>query len=196
VGQTREALVIIYYDLSPYPILISPYPRGLASDIAGEWQRRGVTLALNVATQGWSVLEGAFKLYQHFKLADSQKRIGANAHAAASCAVAHLAETPGGKVLIHCRGGRHRAPLVAGLILCGLGYTGVEALHLVLDRRPGAFGANQFFADYLARMPAGLAPAHGPAVQRPPHNADLIRREVATAVQQQKKLGIIQGLVP
>jgi protein-tyrosine phosphatase len=173
-----------YYDLGVAPVLVSPFPRGAIPDIAAEWRNKGITLALNVGRSAClnQYFADQFSNYHHFPLADSKRRVEQNAIAAADFAVTHLRRTTAGRVLVHCRGGRHRAPLVAGLILVGLGYSGADALALLLQVRPGAFGANQFFADYLAAQDA----APQPVAYR-----DLALREVATAVQQQRKLGVI-----
>jgi protein-tyrosine phosphatase len=44
--------------------------------------------------------------------------------------------------------GFNRSALVAGLILCELGYTGPDAVSRLRARRPGAL-FNDTFADYL-----------------------------------------------
>jgi protein-tyrosine phosphatase len=52
------------------------------------------------------------------------------------------------RVLSHCGMGFNRSALVAGLILCELGYTGPDAVSRLRARRPGAL-FNDTFADYL-----------------------------------------------
>lgn len=43
-----------------------------------------------------------------------------------------------GKVLVHCRAGRHRSVAMACAVLIGNGYTADEAIQLVNDKRPAA----------------------------------------------------------
>jgi hypothetical protein len=52
------------------------------------------------------------------------------------------------RVLSHCGMGYNRSALVAGLILCELGFTGPAAVNRLRERRPGAL-FNDRFADYL-----------------------------------------------
>jgi protein-tyrosine phosphatase len=56
-------------------------------------------------------------------------------------------------VLAHCRMGLNRSPLVAGVTLTYLGFTGADALKLLQEKRPGAL-YNETFAEYLATLPA------------------------------------------
>lgn len=44
----------------------------------------------------------------------------------------------GQKVLVHCTMGLNRSALLAGVILCHLGYTSTEATARLRERRPGA----------------------------------------------------------
>jgi len=44
----------------------------------------------------------------------------------------------GGKVLVHCRAGRHRSVAMACSVLIGMGYSADEAIQLVKDQRPEA----------------------------------------------------------
>lgn len=57
----------------------------------------------------------------------------------------------GYRVLAHCGMGLNRSALVAGLILCELGFTGPEAVARLRERRPGAL-YNDYFAGYLAGL--------------------------------------------
>ncbi len=59
----------------------------------------------------------------------------------------------GQKVLVHCTMGLNRSALLAGVILCHLGYTGADATARVRERRPGAL-YNDTFAGYLERLDA------------------------------------------
>ncbi len=54
----------------------------------------------------------------------------------------------GHRVLSHCGMGFNRSALIAGLILCELGYTGPEAVSRLRARRPGAL-FNERFAAYV-----------------------------------------------
>ena len=56
-------------------------------------------------------------------------------------------------VLAHCRMGLNRSPLVAGVALTYLGFSGADALKLLQEKRPGAL-YNETFAEYLATLPA------------------------------------------
>jgi protein-tyrosine phosphatase len=55
-------------------------------------------------------------------------------------------------VLAHCRMGLNRSPLVAGVALTYLGFSGADALKLLQEKRPGAL-YNDTFAEYLASLP-------------------------------------------
>ena len=59
----------------------------------------------------------------------------------------------GQKVLVHCTMGLNRSALLAGVILCHLGYTGAEATARLRERRPGAL-YNDTFAVYLEQLEA------------------------------------------
>ena len=59
----------------------------------------------------------------------------------------------GQKVLVHCTMGLNRSALLAGVILCHLGYTGADAAARVRERRPGAL-YNDTFAVYLEQLDA------------------------------------------
>ena len=70
-------------------------------------------------------------------------------------AVARLGATlveAGHRVLAHCGMGFNRSALVAGLILCELGFSGADAVARLKQRRPGAL-FNDCFAGYLASLP-------------------------------------------
>jgi hypothetical protein len=69
----------------------------------------------------------------------------------------------GHRVLAHCGMGFNRSALVAGLILCELGFTGPDAIERLRQRRPGAL-YNEAFANYLASLPA-----------RQPHRVEISR---------------------
>ncbi|HZS43520.1 MAG TPA: dual specificity protein phosphatase family protein [Blastocatellia bacterium] len=56
-------------------------------------------------------------------------------------------------VLAHCRMGLNRSPLVAGVTLTYLGFSGPDALKILQERRPGAL-YNEQFAEYLASLPS------------------------------------------
>ena len=54
----------------------------------------------------------------------------------------------GHRVLVHCRMGFNRSPLVAGAILHRLGWSGRDAVVRLRERRPGAL-FNETYCDYL-----------------------------------------------
>jgi len=56
-------------------------------------------------------------------------------------------------VLIHCAMGLNRSPLMAGVAMTHLGYSGAEAMQILQQRRPGAL-YNPAYAQYLASLPA------------------------------------------
>jgi hypothetical protein len=58
----------------------------------------------------------------------------------------------GHRVLSHCGMGFNRSALVAGLILCELGFRGPDAVARLRQRRPGAL-YNECFAGYLGSLP-------------------------------------------
>ena len=57
----------------------------------------------------------------------------------------------GHRVLAHCGMGYNRSALVAGLILCKLGFKGPDAVIRLRQRRPGAL-FNENFASYLRNV--------------------------------------------
>lgn len=66
--------------------------------------------------------------------------------------VANIIENDG-RVLIHCRGGRNRSGLVAGLVLYKmLDITGAQAVAMIQTARPRSL-ANQHFRTYLEQLP-------------------------------------------
>jgi hypothetical protein len=54
----------------------------------------------------------------------------------------------GDKVLVHCTAGRNRSGLVNGCILWLDGMSGIEAVKLIQEKRPGAL-VNPVFRNYL-----------------------------------------------
>jgi hypothetical protein len=85
-------------------------------------------------------------LYIYFPIYDEDlpnvSKLEAVAHLGASLVRARH------RVLSHCGLGFNRSALIAGLILCELGYTGPDAVTRLRARRPGAL-FNDTFADYL-----------------------------------------------
>lgn len=69
--------------------------------------------------------------------------------------IAHLLRT-GYRVLIHCSLGLNRSPLVAGLVLNRLGWSGPDAIERLRERRPGAL-FNDVYYDYLAKLGGATA---------------------------------------
>lgn len=57
----------------------------------------------------------------------------------------------GHRVLVHCRMGLNRSPLVAGAVLHHLGWTGRDAIERLRERRPGAL-FNEHYCGYLERL--------------------------------------------
>lgn len=55
-------------------------------------------------------------------------------------------------VLIHCAMGLNRSPLIAGVALTYLGWSGVDACRLLQSRRSGSL-YNTTYADYLCSLP-------------------------------------------
>lgn len=55
-------------------------------------------------------------------------------------------------VLVHCAMGLNRSPLIAGVALTHLGWSGAEAVQILQSRRPGAL-YNTVYADYLSSLP-------------------------------------------
>jgi protein-tyrosine phosphatase len=55
------------------------------------------------------------------------------------------------KIVSHCGMGLNRSALMAGLILCELGWTGSNAVARLQKRRAGAL-YNEVFCDYLANL--------------------------------------------
>jgi len=60
----------------------------------------------------------------------------------------------GHRLLIHCRMGLNRSPLVAGAVLHQLGWSGREAVNRLQERRPGAL-YNEIYRGYLERLGGG-----------------------------------------
>ena len=59
----------------------------------------------------------------------------------------------GRRVLVHCRLGLNRSPLLAGLVLHRLGWSGDQAVARLRERRPGAL-YNEQYCDYLRTLDA------------------------------------------
>ena len=57
----------------------------------------------------------------------------------------------GRRVLVHCSLGLNRSPLLAGLVLRRLGWSGDEAVARLRERRPGAL-YNELYCDYLRTL--------------------------------------------
>jgi protein-tyrosine phosphatase len=57
----------------------------------------------------------------------------------------------GHRVLVHCRMGLNRSPLVAGVVLHHLGWSGRDAIERLRERRPGAL-FNEHYSGYLERL--------------------------------------------
>ena len=60
----------------------------------------------------------------------------------------------GHRLLIHCRMGLNRSPLVAGAVLHRLGWSGQDAVKRLCERRPGAL-FNEHYRGYLEGLGAG-----------------------------------------
>ncbi len=60
----------------------------------------------------------------------------------------------GYRVLIHCSLGLNRSPLLAGLVLNRLGWSGRAAVERLCERRPGAL-FNEMYRGYLEALEAG-----------------------------------------
>lgn len=63
----------------------------------------------------------------------------------------------GHRVLVHCRMGFNRSPLVAGAVLHRLGWNGCDAVTRLRERRPGAL-FNEEYARYLEALRCGVEP--------------------------------------
>ena len=59
----------------------------------------------------------------------------------------------GRRVLVHCGLGLNRSPLLAGLVLHQLGWSGEDAVARLRERRPGAL-YNELYCDYLRALGA------------------------------------------
>jgi protein-tyrosine phosphatase len=57
----------------------------------------------------------------------------------------------GHRVLVHCSMGLNRSPLVAGVVLHHLGWSGRDAVERLRERRPGAL-FNEHYSGYLERL--------------------------------------------
>jgi protein-tyrosine phosphatase len=88
-------------------------------------------------------------IYIYFPFHDEDIPDKAKLHALAAFGAEMISR--GQKVLCHCLMGYNRSALMAGLILYHLGKSGLEALDLVRERRPGAL-FNPVFADYLLSL--------------------------------------------
>ena len=59
----------------------------------------------------------------------------------------------GYRVLVHCGLGLNRSPLLAGLVLNRLGWSGRDAVERLRERRPGAL-FNEAYCDFLMKLGA------------------------------------------
>ena len=62
-------------------------------------------------------------------------------------------------VLVHCAMGLNRSPLIAGVALTYLGWSGADACRLLQGRRPGSL-YNTIYADYLCSLPCQAEHPH------------------------------------
>jgi hypothetical protein len=88
-------------------------------------------------------------LYIYFPIYDEELPSLAKLHGIGRLGASLI--TAGHRVLSHCGMGFNRSALVAGLILCQLGYSGPEAVARLRERRTGAL-FNDRFAEYLASL--------------------------------------------
>jgi protein-tyrosine phosphatase len=62
----------------------------------------------------------------------------------------------GFRVLVHCSLGLNRSPLLAGLVLHRMGWSGADAIARLRERRPGAL-FNEQYCGYLEKLAAPVA---------------------------------------
>jgi protein-tyrosine phosphatase len=86
-------------------------------------------------------------LYVYFPIYDEDLPNSAKLHAVAVLGASLVRARH--RVLSHCGLGFNRSALIAGLILCELGYSGADAVSRLRQRRPGAL-FNDTFAAYLS----------------------------------------------
>jgi protein-tyrosine phosphatase len=66
----------------------------------------------------------------------------------------------GHRLLIHCRMGLNRSPLVAGAVLHQLGWSGPDAVERLRQCRPGAL-FNEHYCGYLEKLGSGSRQGDG-----------------------------------
>ena len=64
--------------------------------------------------------------------------------------VARLLQS-GHRVLVHCGMGLNRSPLLAGIVMHRLGWSGAAVVERLRERRPGAL-FNETYCDYLMKL--------------------------------------------
>lgn len=116
-----------------------------------ELRAAGIRAVLNVWRHPEWELEQQGISYNFFPLSDSQKQVPELPLAnAVSWGYRQLLE--GKPLLVHCHAGRNRSALVNACILHKLGMPGGEAVEWVKQARPGSFGSNALFEEYVRRL--------------------------------------------
>ncbi len=88
-------------------------------------------------------------LYVYFPFNDDQLPDCDVLNAAADFVVRLLKS--GYRVLVHCSLGLNRSPLLAGLVLHRLGWSGSAAIERLRERRPGALFNDEYY-EYLVKL--------------------------------------------
>lgn len=112
------------------------YERGYPFDVV-------VTLYADAQPVPWHVEELRFGYYDAALTEEATKR------AVWIARYAHSRWLAGNRVLIRCQAGVNRSSMVMALVLMLTGYSAVDAIQLIRERRSPAILANEYFVDWL-----------------------------------------------
>lgn len=171
-----------FFEIMPGLLVRGKLPRG-GADNADILRAQGVTDVFCMIRPRDERIAQAYGVHYHHNVIPDGTFVDLEGAYRTACRVAAVVGT-GGKAFVHCHAGRNRSGLVAALVVMILkGLSGADAVLLVQRQRPGSL-----VNEHMVATLCGLQ-AHGEVPARVTTHADLNRREVATAVQQQRKLG-------
>jgi len=140
------------YHIIPGRLYQSAYTHQLGDEqLSALLKEHSITLVVNLWSRPDPRVERAGVSYLHVPLPDGLTRGVVIEKAMALAVRISSSIDEGGRVLVHCRGGRNRSSFVSGLTLYLRGMAGLQAAAVVLKARPRAF-SNQHFLKYLESL--------------------------------------------
>lgn len=129
------------------------YQRGSISDVKNLYQELkdlGIKTVINVRTKKDWIINHDDLYYAHYPLPDGKNVPYTEAEKVAAFATLRIQN--GYPVLVYCNAGRNRSSFVNALIMRRLGYDIKDAVTHIRKVRPGAFGSNEGYAEYLEAL--------------------------------------------